>query len=252
MIGDTKGLLSSTKKILIVDDSVFNGMQMQAVKAKIEKAGIRHEIMYAAVYVKPGSQKMVDYFYELLPTPRFFEWNVFHHTAMKHFCVDIDGVLCRDPTEEENDDGDMYGTFINDVESWIAPSKTIGWIVTCRLEKYRALTEKWLDKHGIKYKHLIMMDMPDKESRIKSGSHAEFKAHVYRNTYSTLFIESSMDQAVEIARLAGKEVLCMETREIISPGFTNINYHRCRRLSHMFLKNPRETLKTVRRHFTMH
>lgn len=249
--GDTKELLSSAKKILVVDDSVFQGTQMRAIRAKIEQAKISHEVIYGAVYVKPGSQNIVDHFYELLPTPRFFEWNVFHHGAMESFCVDVDGVLCRDPTEEENDDGERYERFIQNVESWIVPSKTIGWLVTCRLEKYRGLTEEWLAEHGIKYKHLIMMDFPDKESRIKSKSHAVYKAQVYKDTCALFFIESSLTQAMEIVRLVGKEVLCMETREVISPNCVNRNYHKGRRLAHLFLKNPREALRAVRQHLSL-
>ena len=60
--------------------------------------------------------------------------------------MDFDGVLCRDPTEEENDDGDKYRYFIANVEPIFKPSVEIGWIVTSRLEKYRDLTENWLKK----------------------------------------------------------------------------------------------------------
>jgi hypothetical protein len=40
-----------------------------------------------------------------------------------------------------------------------------------------------------------------------------------------LFIESSLVQATEIANLAGKDVLCIETREMVRPGDT-IKFHR--------------------------
>jgi len=41
-----------------------------------------------------------------------FEWNALHHSNPERFCVDIDGVLCRDPTEAENDDGESYLEFL--------------------------------------------------------------------------------------------------------------------------------------------
>lgn len=245
--GDTKDLLSSAKKILVVDDSVLNGTQMVAIKRKIEDAKMRQEVLYAAVYVKPGSQNVVDYFYEVIPLGRVFEWNVFHHGALAGFCVDIDGVLCRDPTREENDDGEMYETFIRNVEPLIVPSKTIGWLVTCRLEKYRALTKEWLAKHGVKYKHLIMMDFPDKESRVKSKSHANYKAKVYENSRALLFIESSLWQASEIARLTGKDVLCMETRELATPSLTSRNYHRWQLFLKLLVRDRAEALRKVKR-----
>jgi orotate phosphoribosyltransferase len=245
--GDTKELLSSEKKILVVDDSVLNGTQMVAIKRKIEDAKMGQGVLYAAVYVKPGSQNVVDYFYEVIPPGRVFEWNVFHHGALPQFCVDVDGVLCRDPTAEENDDGEMYETFIQNVEPWIIPSKTIGWLVTCRLEKYRGLTEEWLAKHGVKYKHLIMMDFPDKESRVRSQSHAVYKAKVYKETEALLFIESSLRQALEIARLTGKEVLCMETRELSTPSLTSRNYHRLQRFLKLLVRDRAEALRKVKR-----
>lgn len=249
--GDTKEFLSSAKKILVVDDSVLNGAQMRTIRTKIEEARIPHEVLYAAVYVKPGSQNMVDHFYQLLPTPRFFEWNVFHHGNMGSFCVDIDGILCRDPMEKENDDGNMYERFIQDVKPWIVPSKTVGWLVTCRLEKYRGLTEEWLARHGIRYKHLIMMDLPDKAARMRSQSHAKYKAEVYETTRASLFIESSLRQAAEIVMRTGREVLCMETGDILSPSFVSRNYHRLRRLGNLLLKNPSDAFRTLRRHLSL-
>ena len=245
---DPRELLSSRRKVLVVDDSVWSGNQMSAVRTMIENAKMRHHILYGAVYVKPGSQNVVDYFCELLPTPRFFEWNVFNRGGMGSFCVDIDGILCRDPTQEENDDGEMYKRFLRDVEPWIVPNRTVGWLVTCRIEKYRGLTEEWLAKHGIRYEHLIMMDMPDKETRVKSKSHAKYKAEVYKATGARFFIESSLCQATEIVMRTGKDVLCMETGDIVSPSFLNRNYHRFRYFGKLLLENPKEVFRILRRH----
>ena len=47
----------------------------------------------------------------------------------------------------------------------------INTIVTSRLEKYREPTEKWLKDHGVKYKQLIMLDLPSAEERRKQGCH---------------------------------------------------------------------------------
>lgn len=240
--GGTRRLLSSRSKVLIVDDSVRTGGQMRQVKETMQAANLPHQIFYAAVYVKPGSQNVVDYFYELLPPGRLFEWNLFHHGALPRFCVDIDGVLCRDPTKEENDDGKMYEHFIQNVEPWVVPSKTVGWLVTCRIEKYRTLTEEWLARHGIKHKHLIMMNLPDKETRLRLRSHAIYKAEVYKKTGAALFIESSLRQSREIARLSGKQVFCLESRELVNPAFVHRNYRRSQRFLKLLLDNPTEAL----------
>jgi len=212
---DNKFDFDTCKKVLVVDDTVFAGHSMRAVKSAIRAANLPYEIYYAAIYVTSKYQGEVDFWHELVEPPRFFEWNISTHNVLKKSCVDFDGVLCRDPTEEENDDGDNYRYFIANVEPIFKPSVEIGWIVTSRLEKYRDLTEKWLEKHGIQYKNLIMMNFPDKKARIASKSYSTFKAEAYKSTGAILFIESSLKQAQEIAMLTGKEVLCIENNQLI-------------------------------------
>ncbi len=229
---------SRINKVLVLDDSVNSGEQMSEVRAKIEAAHLPYQIYYAAVYASPGGHCYVDYWYEIVDNPRCFEWNIMHHPILKESCIDIDGVLCRDPTAEENDDGQKYCEFLTSVDPFLIPTKPIGWIVTCRLEKYRPITEEWLHDHGIQYNHLIMMDLPDKETRIALGGHAEFKANVYKKSEAVLFIESSLIQAAEIARLAGKPVLCTENWQIINPGFVARSYTRGKKFAKEAIRNP--------------
>ena len=67
-----------------------------------------------------------------------FEWNYLHHDGYSHLCCyDIDGVLCEDPTDEENDDGDRYKNFILNAPLRFKPFAPIGFLVSSRLEKYR-------------------------------------------------------------------------------------------------------------------
>lgn len=108
-------------------------------------------VLYGAVYILRHKAKEIDLWHEVLASPRVFEWNIMHHTFLANSCVDIDGVLCRDPVPEENDDGEKYRRFLEDVEPLVIPSQTTGWLVTCRLEKYREIVEKWFQKHGFKY-----------------------------------------------------------------------------------------------------
>ncbi len=212
---DSKFDFDKCKKVLVVDDTVFAGHSMRAAKSAIRAANLPYEIYYAAIYVTSRYHGEVDFWHELVESPRFFEWNISTHDILTKSCVDLDGVLCRDPTEEENDDGDNYRHFIANVEPIFKPSVEIGWIVTCRLEKYRDLTEKWLKKYGIQYRNLIMMNFPDKKARIASKSYSTFKAEAYKSADAALFIESSLKQAQEIVKLTGKEVLCIESNQLI-------------------------------------
>ncbi|MBI4456234.1 MAG: orotate phosphoribosyltransferase [Acidobacteria bacterium] len=210
-------MLQHIKKVLVVDDSVASGRQMLAARERLAKASLPYEIMYGAIYVFPAARSKVDLFLEVVAAPRVFEWNLMRHNFLETGCVDIDGVLCRNPTEEENDDGPRYENFLKGMEPLVVPTTQIGWLVTCRLEKYRELTEQWLATHKIRYKELIMMNFPDKAARLAYGSPGRFKGQVYRSVGAEIFIESCPDQAREIAQQAGKAVICMSSRAILYP-----------------------------------
>ena len=242
-VENQKYFLHKRRNVLVVDDSLFTGTEITKVKRLIHSADFSHSIHYAVVYIIHDKEEMVDFFYEILPKPRVFEWNFMHHGDMPEWCVDIDGVLCRDPTEEENDDAERYIHFLKTVEPLFVPSLPVGWLVTCRLEKYREITEEWLRRNGIKYNNLIMMDFPNKAARIASGSHSSFKAEIYKKAPANLFIESSLYQATEIAKLSGKYVLCIETSEMVPPSFISRCINEQKQLLHLLFRNPKEAIK---------
>lgn len=210
--------LGDMHRILVLDDSILSGSAMRQARARIAAAGLDAEIVFAAVYGQEASHPEVDLIFEQLKNPRIFQWNFMHHIVLEQACVDIDGVLCLDPTEQENDDGDAYCRFLSEAVPLHPTSRRIGWLVTSRLEKYRDLTEAWLKRQGIKYGELIMLNLPSKEERQRQGVHGSFKADFYRRSNSTLFIESEGAQAETIAKLSGKPVLCVETHQIHLPG----------------------------------
>jgi uncharacterized HAD superfamily protein len=140
---------------------------------------------------------------------------VLNHTILEKSCFDIDGVLCVDPSSEQNDDGPKYREFILNAKPLFIPGATIGALVTSRLEKYRPETEEWLKKNNIRYKELYMLDLPDMAARQKANSHGSFKASVYKSNAFKLFVESEPRQAAEINRLTGKPVLCTLDFEMV-------------------------------------
>jgi orotate phosphoribosyltransferase len=152
--------------------------------------------------------------------------------------VDIDGILCRDPTPEENDDGERYREFLSEVEPNLVPNQRIGNLVTSRLEKYRPETERWLDEHGIRYDTLTMIDLPSKQARQERGNHARHKANVYESTDGSLFIESDPRQAAAIMKRTGKPVFCYETKEMIRPGRVKQTYRTVDRAVSKFKSDP--------------
>jgi len=203
------------KKILVVDDSISSGSALEKCKESLKNAPGEFDFSFCVIYMVSGKENQVDYFFETVPLPRYFQWNILNHTDLEKSCFDIDGVLCVDPTPEQNDDGPLYRDFILNAPPLFVPGSKIGTIVTSRLEKYRPETESWLKKNGVKYNKLVMLDLPDKEARIRAGNHAEFKASEYKSIEYKLFIESSMDQALDINRMTKKPVLCTENFEMI-------------------------------------
>ncbi|MEI6899042.1 MAG: phosphoribosyltransferase family protein [Bacteroidota bacterium] len=203
------------RKILVVDDSIASGSAMIKSKESLKEVSENFEISFCAIYVIPGKEKMVDYYFEVVPLPRYFQWNIFNHTTLEKACFDIDGVLCIDPTEDQNDDGPIYRDFVLNAPPLYIPGAKIGTIVTSRLEKYRSETEEWLKKHNVKYNDLVLLDLPDKEARVRAGNHAQHKAKTYGSKPYVLFIESSLSQALEINRITKKPVFCTENFEMI-------------------------------------
>lgn len=203
------------KKILIVDDSINTGNALAFIKGKLSRKDANVEYIFFAVYATEKNKEMVDFHASICEQPRIFQWNYLYHDILNQACFDIDGVLCVDPTDEQNDDGEKYIDFILNAKPLYIPNYKIKALVTSRLEKYRCQTESWLKDNNVQYEDLYMLDMPSKEERIKHGAHGKFKAMIYSKLEECLlFVESERYQAVEIANLAKKPVISLFTDEI--------------------------------------
>jgi uncharacterized HAD superfamily protein len=209
--------MGDLRHALLVDDSVWKGNAIAEARLKLADAPAHIKITTCAIYGHKDAGGLVDLMFEDVPLPRVFEWNLMHHDTLANACVDIDGVLCHDPDARENDDGAEYLNFLRNARPLHAPSKRIGALVTSRLEKYRDATEAWLAAQGIQYDELVMLDLPDAESRRRSGAHIPHKADFYRKSRHRLFIESEPHQAQQIAQRSGKPVLCVEDQILYQP-----------------------------------
>ena len=206
------------KKILLVDDSISSAKSMRAADEQV-RAVYGGQVLTMAVFAERHNRHHVDMYLELVEQPRVFEWNIMHHPFLAQACLDIDGVLCVDPTNEENDDGPNYREFLSCTRPLFIPSVKVAHLVTSRLEKYRAETEEWLQRNGVQYGTLHMLDLPTAEERRRLNIHHKFKAEVYaKQPLTRLFVESEVRQAVEIMKLSRKPVCCIETNEMYVPG----------------------------------
>ena len=220
--GQTRGVRGESdrpiKTVLVVDDSANEGTAMREARRKLEPLAERFAIYYCVVYGTAATMPGIDVVLEPVPQPRLFEWNFMHSTMLQHCCVDIDGVLCLDPTEDENDDGHRYLEFLASARPHYTPTHRIGWLVTSRLEKYRAQTEQWLASRGIQYDQLVMLDLASKEERIRTNAHSRHKAEFYRSSAALLFIESEDQQAHTICESSSKPVLSLESVTLFTPS----------------------------------
>ncbi len=215
---DLERAIDGFRHVLIVDDSSRTGSAMIEARSKLAAMGQRMNLSYAVIYGAPNMPDVVDISLRTIPEPRVFEWNVMHHPILADACLDIDGVLCLDPEPAQNDDGEAYVAFLNEAAPLHLPSRRVGALVTSRLEKYRPQTEAWLARHGIVYDRLMMLDLPDAETRRRLGAHGRFKGEYYRDCRASLFIESEYPQAQKIAGISGKPVLSLEGLTMCLPG----------------------------------
>ncbi|HBR68870.1 MAG TPA: phosphoribosyltransferase [Rhodospirillaceae bacterium] len=224
----SKGISAKSKKIIkefqdirtvvVIDDSVRSGLSMQRVRDLLENGRKDIKFIFCAVYGVSHESPHIDFIFEKVPVPRMFQWNVMHHEELKNCCMDIDGILCVDPTSDQDDDGERYRKFLAEALPLHRTSVAIGALVTGRSEKYRGQTEQWLCEQGIQYNALHMLGSDNGKKYNNSAAHSQFKADVYAKSNAVLFIESDFRQAHEIAKKSGKPVLCMESNHIVYPS----------------------------------
>lgn len=213
--------------VLVVDDSIDSGNAMCDAKERIKALNNNVKHTYCAIYASNKIEPKVDLYLKYLPQPRVFQWNFKNHFISTQSCYDLDGVLCVNPTEEQNDDGKKYLSFILDAKPLFIPAYKISCIVTSRLEKYRTETELWLKTNKVNYKELIMLDLPSAEERRQRKIHAKFKAEVFVIRNEKIFVESNWKQAKTIFKIAKKPVFCTENDVFIKSNADIYFYENC-------------------------
>ena len=246
------------ERILIVDDSVHSGAQLDQVKQATKHISGDYEFIYLAVFGTPSAKEKADVVCEIVETPRIFSWNVVNSWIVTKSCVDIDGLLCPDPAPDQNDDGIAYEKFLLTTNKLYSCRFKIAHLVTARLEKYRAQTEDWLHANGIQYDQLHMVNLPTAKERTQKGKHfhANHKAEIYASLHETcLFIESASWQAKIIAESSGKPACCTETGDCYFPSQQSVrrqqirHYTKYPRAAFGLLRNRLKTRPTCSRAF---
>lgn len=214
VFGRSGKLMAAGPRVLLVDDTSNNGHAMQRAVQMLGPRALK--VTRLAIYGPyKGDNSIVDMFFEECPGPRAFQWNLWKHIRLERWGFDFDGVFCRDPSKEENDDGARYETFMATAPAMFMPQRPVGVVITCRLEKYRDDTLRQLARYGIIANQLIMMPYPTKAARQAAGNRGGWKAAKIKELGLEFFVESSPSQAKVIASNAQIPVWCTSTQELV-------------------------------------
>lgn len=206
-------------RILLIDDSIDTGRSMNQAIDTIRAVNPDVEICRACLIVRDEAKTSVDLYQRVVSPPRIFEWNILHRklgSHMEHGClaVDLDGVLCADPPDGFDADEAAYLEWLPNARRYLVPAFEIDCVITCRLEKYRPQTEAWLSQHGVRYKELIMWDLPTKEDR--RGRFAHHKIDYLLRLKPDMVWESNWDQARSIWRETRIPTLCVDRMTLLN------------------------------------
>lgn len=210
------------KRILVVDDTIFNGNSMRKTREKLHRFNDQYEFFYMVVYREGPSDNVALWLEDVRKytddySVVLYEWNIFHHTkgVMDTCMYDIDGVFCLDPPDERVSI-EAYQRYIKNATPLFTPTVEIGEIVSFRLASNEEITRQWLAENNIRYRTLTLFPAQTYQERAASGiSPAKFKADIYRRRgWAKLFVESDDDQAQQIWKLTGKPVYCVKTNKM--------------------------------------
>lgn len=224
-LGGNKHIDPKTERVLVVDDTVMTGNSLRAIEPLV-KQQFGPNTQTAAVYVNPGAKKKPDIWAVDLGWPHLLEWNLFNSILSPNMATDFDGVICHDCSVGQDDDGAGYLDFIRNAKPlYLSRKVPIPLIVTARIEKYRAETEDWLRRHGVRFDRLVMHPantlrerMRDDIAAYKARHFGEWARKHKPKPPPVGFIESDDRQARRIASISGRMVICPATAAVYGGG----------------------------------
>jgi len=232
------------RRILVVDDCVSKGAEMQRARGIVQNAGFIEKTIFLSVFSFPEHPRVADIVMEIIPRPMLFQWSFMHTPELKTVCLDMDGLILRKGSNEDNDDGRDCVRSLQEARPLFLPTHEVGWLVTSRHEKYRSETMDWLARHGVTYRELIMLNESPEPAKPDDDVNLQFKVDAYLQTNADVFVESSPILAKQIAKRAGRPTLCMATNRVIGSPAIEAREINLQRRKH-FTKRARHTLKRL-------
>jgi hypoxanthine phosphoribosyltransferase len=218
------GPMADPKKVLIVDDTAWHGIAMQHVKRLAARRWPKARILTAVVYAHPQTLHLLDFVACSYGGPHYLEWNLFNASHVDPavgggMVSDLDGILCPDIAPEDDDDGPRYLAAIRNALPIQRPNRRpISVIVTARLEKYRADTESWLSRAGIRWQRLVMGPWQTVGERNQGWPEniVRLKSEAYLASACKLFVESDPLLARRICQATQMPVLCPQLGGVLT------------------------------------
>jgi adenine/guanine phosphoribosyltransferase-like PRPP-binding protein len=212
--------LSPDAKVCVIDDTCMTGNSFKAITPLLNNT--YKNFVTAALYVNPLAKKKPDLWVHDLQWPHLLEWNLWNSVLSPNCATDFDGVLCHDYLPHQDDDGKAYLNFIeNAIPRYLTRKVEIPLIVTARIEKYRKPTEEWLNKHGVRFRQLIMHPAKTLAERNRDDI-AAYKARHFEKWAAnhtpipkpSMFIESDDNQSKRIHDLTDRLVVCPSSAKV--------------------------------------
>jgi len=213
---------NDSEKLLILDDTLFSGYTLDEIKNTL--GGDHH---YGVVYCKPNGLSHVDVYGEELNEPHLLEWHFFNSGHVEKTLFDLDGVFSPNVPMSCCVDNDKYEEYILNVEPFyhrLPKVHKLKAIVTGRLDKFRKITEEWLEKYNIEYEDLIMF--PTEKEKQRDANHVQevgqYKADVYKKSNAEFFMESEKSEGVVI-RDVSKRVVILPNQGLVFGAVDLVN-----------------------------
>lgn len=174
------------RKIAVVDDTTCTGRALTRARTIIHAHLPDADVITVAVYA--ASLDLADVIAYRLPAPHLLDWHFPASPYATQALWDIDGVLL--------DESDHTGRLLRRTAPGIH-------CVTGRGRALEPLTREQLARAGI---NPARIDYADKN--LVGEEAAEHKARIYAESPATYFVESDAGQALTIARISRKIVIC--------------------------------------------
>ena len=193
---------------------------MAALRRALDGAGLDHSLRYAAMYATDTSVDEVDFPRRgARPHPGSSSGTCSATKLLRQACLDMDGLVvrrsgnarqrrrppgtrcsCATPNRCSSPASPWAGW---SRRAWSAtgPRPRSGWLATASPTTTCSCSTTPTVPPGAGWEPT-----------------APFKADVYRRSGASLFLESSVRQAIEIAELSRREVVCTDTMQLIRPG----------------------------------